>query len=94
MRKSEIVGRNDTQDFMIVAPHTNEYGARVLAERICKTIAEHHFILEKLDLHVTASIGFAATSGADISENLALVGRAEAALMHAKHSGKNRVEGG
>jgi len=93
-RKSEIVGRNDTQDFMIIAPHTNDYGARVLAERICKTISEHHFILEKLDLHVTVSIGIAATSGADMSDNLALLGRAEAALAHAKHSGKNRVEVG
>jgi diguanylate cyclase (GGDEF)-like protein len=91
-RKSEIVGRNDTQDFMIIAPHTNDNGARVLAERICKTISEHHFILENLHLHVTVSIGVAATSGADMSDNLALLGRAEAALAHAKHSGKNRVE--
>ncbi len=93
-RDSEIIGRNDTQDFVIIAPHTNEVGARALAERICKLIAEHHFVLEKLDLHVTVSIGVAATSGSDLTENLALLGRAEGALTRAKHAGKNRVEVG
>ncbi|MEW5718013.1 MAG: diguanylate cyclase [Chloroflexota bacterium] len=93
-RDSEIIGRNDVQDFMIIAPHTNESGARTFAERICKLIAEHHFVLEKLDLHVTVSIGVAATSGSDLTENLALLGRAEAALARAKHAGKNRVEVG
>lgn len=94
MRKSEIVGRNDTQDFLIVAPQTNEEGARTLAERICRTISEHHFILEKLDLHVTVSAGMAWTRGDDLAENLALLGRAEVALTRAKRAGKNRAEVG
>jgi diguanylate cyclase (GGDEF)-like protein len=93
-RNPEVVGRNDTQDFMLIVPHTNESGARTLAERICRTIGEHHFVLEKLDLHVTVSIGIAATSNGDLAENLALFGRAEAALTRAKRSGKNRVEVG
>lgn len=94
MRKSEIVGRNDTQDFLIVAPQTDEAGARALAERICRTIAEHHFILEKLDLHVTVSVGVVWTRGDDLAENLALLGRAEVALTRAKRAGKNRAEVG
>jgi diguanylate cyclase (GGDEF)-like protein len=94
LRKSEIVGRNDTQDFLIIAPHTDEPGARALAERIRKTVAEHHFVLEKLDLHVTASVGVAWSNGADLAENLALLARAESALSHAKRAGKNRVEVG
>ena len=94
VRQSEVVGRNDTQDFMIIAPQTNVSGARALAERIFKTIGEHHFVLEKLDLHVTVSVGVAATSGDDLGENLALLGRAEVALTRAKRRGKNRVEVG
>jgi two-component system cell cycle response regulator len=94
MRRSEIIGRNDVQDFLIIAPQTGERGARALAGRICQTIAEHHFVLEKLDLHVTASVGVASTAGGDLTENLALLGRAEAALAHAKRAGKNRVEVG
>ncbi len=94
LRKSEIVGRNDVQDFLILAPQTDEKGMRVLAERIRQTIAQHHFVLEKLDMHVTVSVGMAWANGKDLSENLALLGRAEAALSRAKRAGKNRVEVG
>ena len=92
MRQAEIVGRNDTQDFLVIAPQIDQAGANALAERICKTIAEHHFVLEKLDLHVTVSAGIAWTKGDDLTQNLALLGRAEVALSRAKHAGKNRAE--
>jgi diguanylate cyclase (GGDEF)-like protein len=82
------------QDFLLIAPHSDAAAARALAERLRQVIAEHHFILEKLDLHVTVSIGVAAVSGNDLGENLALFGRAEMALTHAKHAGKDCVEEG
>jgi two-component system, cell cycle response regulator len=94
LRKSEIVGRNDVQDFLILAPQTDETGARTLAARICQSISEHHFVLEKLDLHVTVSVGAASAGGEDLTENLSLLGRAEVALSRAKRAGKNRIEGG
>ena len=94
LRKSEILGRNDVQDFLVLAPQTDQDGARRLAARIRQTIAEHHFVLEKLDLHVTVSVGMAATPGEDLTENLSLLGRAEVALSRAKRAGKNRVDGG
>jgi two-component system, cell cycle response regulator len=94
VRNSEIAGRNDVQDFMVIAPHTDEDGARIIAERIRKIAAEQHFVLKKLKLNVTVSVGFAATVGSDLSENLALLGRAEGALTRAKRGGKNRVEAG
>ncbi len=91
-RATDILGRSDTQDFLIVAPQTDAKGVRVLANRIVQTISEHHFIAEKLDLHVTVSVGAACSEGADLSENLALLGRAEGALDRAKRAGKNRLE--
>ncbi|MDE3089039.1 MAG: diguanylate cyclase [Chloroflexota bacterium] len=91
-RGSDIVGRADKQDFLVLAPQTDPMGARVLADRLRETISEHHFVAEKLDLHVTVSIGVACADGADLAENLALLGRAEGALDHAKRAGKNRVE--
>ncbi len=91
-RSTDILGRSDTQDFLIVAPQTDAKGVRVLANRIVQTISEHHFIAEKLDLHVTVSVGAAYSEGADLSENLALLGRAEGALDRAKRAGKNRLE--
>ncbi|MBI5032358.1 MAG: diguanylate cyclase [Chloroflexi bacterium] len=94
MRQAEIIGRNDTQDFLIIAPQITEDGVIAMAQRICKTVMEHHFVLEKLDLHVTVSVGVAWIKGDDLSENLALLGRAEVALTRAKQAGKNRVEVG
>ena len=91
-RACDFVGRANTQDFMILAPQTDTRGARVLAERICQTISEHHFVAEKLDLHVTVSVGGACVGGLDLSDNLALLGQAESALGRAKRAGKNRVE--
>lgn len=93
-RAPDVVGRCDTQDFLLLMPQTEAEGARMLADRICKTIGEHHFIAEKLDLHVTVSVGVAYASGGDLTENLALIGRAETALDRAKQAGKNRVEAG
>lgn len=91
-RRAEIIGRADQQDFMIIAPQTDATGALALAERVHKIIGEHHFVLEKLDLHVTVSVGVAANAQGDVADHLALLGRAEVALARAKRRGKNRVE--
>ena len=93
-RAADVLGRSDTQDFLVVAPQTDEKGARILANRLVRAISEHHFIAQRLDLHVTVSIGVAHSEGVDLSENLALLGRAEGALDAAKRAGKNRVEVG
>ena len=91
-RAADIVGRSDTKDFMVLAPETNEEGALSLAHRMHQVISENHFVATRLDLHVTVSIGVATAAGNDLAENLALFGRAEAALERAKKAGKNRVE--
>lgn len=94
LRRAEIVGRADTQDFMIIAPQTNLTGARELARHIRQTIDAHHFVLEQLDLHITVSIGVAATTSGAVADNLALLARAQVALARAKRRGKDRVEVG
>jgi two-component system cell cycle response regulator len=94
VRVSDVVGRCDTQDFLVLMPQTDEAGARMLADRILQTVAQHHFVASKLDLHVTVSVGVACAPGGDLTENLALVGRGEGALDRAKQAGKNRVEMG
>lgn len=92
VRVSDVVGRCDTADFMILMPETEMDGARLLGERILQSVSQYHFVQEKLDLHVTVSIGVACAAGGDLTENLALIGRGEAALDRAKQAGKNRIE--
>jgi two-component system cell cycle response regulator len=91
-RLADVVGRCDTQDFAILAPQIDAPGARELAQRVVKKISEQHFASDKLDLHVTVSVGVASVPGNDLTENLALLGKAENALDRAKRAGKNRVE--
>jgi two-component system cell cycle response regulator len=93
-RKTDIIGRYDQQDFLVILPETRAEGARRLANRICKSVAEHKFLSGKLDLRITVSVGVGGTDGRDLGENLALIGRAASALDKAKQAGKNRVEMG
>lgn len=93
-RRADIIGRYDTQDFIMILPETVESGALILADRICQVIAGRKFLNGKLGLHVTVSIGVAGAAGSDLGENLALIGRAATALDQAKRGGKNRVEKG
>lgn len=93
-RRADIIGRYDTQDFVMILPETAEAGALTLANRICQTVSERKYMDGKLGLHVTVSVGVAGTAGMDLGENLALIGRAANALDQAKRGGKNRVEKG
>lgn len=94
MRHAEILGRAGRQDFMIIAPQTDAAGAQALAERVRKTVGGHHFVLAKLDVRVTVSVGVAANAQGDVADHLALLGRAEVALARAQRRGKDRVEVG
>jgi diguanylate cyclase (GGDEF)-like protein len=92
LRRIDLIGRYDQQDFILVLPETNEESALVLANRLCHAIRIRNFLNGKLNLQITVSIGLAGGSGTDIAENLALIGRAATALDKAKQAGKNRVE--
>ena len=93
-RRTDIIGRYDTQDFIVILPETNETGALNLANRVSQLMSKHKFLNGKLDLNVTVSVGVSGAAGSDLSENLALIGRAATALDQAKRAGNNRVEKG
>lgn len=94
LRRTDLIGRYDLQDFILVLPETPEDNAVKLADRVCRTVAETKFLNGKLNLRATVSVGVAGANGTDMAENLALIGRAATALDHAKREGKNRLERG
>jgi diguanylate cyclase (GGDEF)-like protein len=80
------------EEFVVALPETDAQGALELAERIRERIESAPVELVDSDgsITVTASIGLATLSGADVDVR-ALIGAADAALYEAKRNGKNRV---
>ncbi len=80
------------EEFVVALPETDEEGALELAERVRERIASTQ--VDLVDgtgsIAVTASVGLATQSGADVDVRR-LIGAADAALYRAKRTGKNRV---
>ncbi len=92
-RVTDVIGRAGDDEFLMIAPHTDANGARHSATRLQRMICEHQFDLLGKHTRVNISVGFAATAGASFADNLALLGRAEAALVRAREGKEKIVEG-
>lgn len=88
LRRMDSIGRYGGEEFVALLPETTMSEARIVAERICKGIAES----PSADLPpYTVSIGVAATmQGDDGLESL--LSRSDEALYRAKANGRNCVE--
>ncbi len=82
LRAGDTVGRLGGEEFCLLLPGCDLDGARHLAERLCRAVAEANAI--------TVSIGVALADAAAENGEQALA-RADAALYRAKNEGRNRV---
>ena len=91
-RDSDTVARWGGEEFIIIAPETDEQQACQLAELIRKQVAQFAFPhADQQPLgHVSLSVGVATVS-ADINNAEELVGLADKAVYKAKESGRNRT---
>lgn len=90
LRKHDMAGRYGGEEFLIILPGANQQQASDVAERIRKSIENHHFTYEKKKIHVTVSLGVASlkdTHGASSD----LYKAADRALYDSKRAGKNKV---
>jgi diguanylate cyclase (GGDEF)-like protein len=90
-REIDAVGRYGGEEFMFVVPETEESKAAVLANRLRERVEELEFEVEDETLSLTVSIGIGSRdfNGDDPDE---MIERADAALIHAKRSGRNQVK--
>jgi len=88
LRASDVFGRWGGEEYLIVAPDTDDGRALQLAERVRVAVAEHTF---DDGVRVTASFGVATSHGTLDVE--ALMAAADARLYRAKRQGRNRVVG-
>jgi diguanylate cyclase (GGDEF)-like protein/PAS domain S-box-containing protein len=90
IRETDVVGRFGGDEFLVLAPETDEGGAAGFAERVRGLIAEHQFAVGERAVRATVSIGLAWFTEEDLAP-AALIRRAAAALQTAKQDGKNTV---
>ncbi len=92
-RVTDIIGRAGEDEFLMIAPHTDVKGANHSAARLQRLICEHHYALPAKYGQLALSVGLAAATGPSLADNLALLGRAEGALIRARDGSEKIVTG-
>ncbi len=90
VRQSDALGRIGGEEFSVFLPNTASAGALQLAESLRRTVEELNPSIGERNLHITASIGVAASGDAP-EEMHAIQQRADQAMYVAKKLGRNRV---
>jgi diguanylate cyclase (GGDEF)-like protein len=91
-RKSDFVCRYGGEEFCIIMTNTSKQNARIIAERFRSEIYNSFKFDDSIpaNLKLTISLGVASYP-VDSKESDDLVERADLALYHAKHTGKNKT---
>ena len=95
LRGYDLAGRFGGEEFAILLPHTREVDALTVAERLRLYIADLSIPVRDNDeagplVKVTISVGVAALDGAS-RELTQMLAAADAALYHAKETGRNKT---
>jgi diguanylate cyclase (GGDEF)-like protein len=89
-RTTDLIARYGGEEFCALLPETDEAGAQLWAERICKRIRERPVLIDGKPLAITASFGVAAV-GSETKQPAELVDLADHCLLAAKQAGRDRV---
>ena len=91
VRATDIPGRYGGEEFLVLLTHTDFEGAKIAAERLRKQIENHTFRVESQDGKKLTISGGVATGYRTYLTPEALIALADAALLRAKSTGKNRI---
>lgn len=91
-RPADLAARYGGEEFQVVLPETDVEGARMLAERICRSVARLAPFGDDTQ-PVTVSIGIGSLNAHTQQDLAAMLDGADEALYRAKANGRNRVEG-
>jgi diguanylate cyclase (GGDEF)-like protein len=91
IRSEDIIARFGGEEFCVLCRGTDTDGARLLAERLRREVAERRFVYGGKIIPVTVSVGAAVMPDPTITQYSLLLAAADKALYEAKRSGRNRV---
>ena len=91
LREADLACRYGGDEFCLLLPQTDRGGARVIAERIRRAVAERTVGVDGVALRSTVSIGIAAFPEHDAGDLRSLMRNADDALYRAKRAGRDRV---
>lgn len=89
LRSSDLFGRIGGEEFCIVLQNTSKDGAKIFAQRICKSIEIMEVQTNNETLNVTVSIGLAILNDEENIDDL--IKKSDDALYKAKENGRNQV---
>jgi len=90
IRRNDLLARVGGEEFAVLLPDTDEWGAVMVAERVRAIVASSTLDIESGKLDLTVSIGVTSFSRNDRNPDAALR-RADIALYRAKDEGRNLV---
>jgi diguanylate cyclase (GGDEF)-like protein len=95
-RSADILARYGGEEFAVLLPETDLEGAREIAERLRRVIADTSFPPAlpdaAMEIRVSVSVGITELISEHDSSIDHLLSRADRALYRAKRQGRNRVE--
>jgi diguanylate cyclase (GGDEF)-like protein len=91
VRDTDVVARYGGDEIVVVLPDSTKDMARVVAERILRTVWLKEFRYKDKKARVTVSIGISNMTGAEAVSSEELLRLADAALYMAKGAGRNTV---
>ena len=91
VRTEDVLARFGGEEFTVLCRGTDLAGAKIVAERLRKTVEAHTFSFGAKTIPVTISLGIAAIPDTAIVDHAQFLAASDKALYEAKRSGRNRV---
>ncbi|SFX07114.1 GGDEF domain-containing protein [Marinospirillum alkaliphilum] len=89
-RDTDLAGRYGGEEFVLLLPDTDEFGALEVAERLRHLIQDMTVDYEQLKLKITISLGVCPYSN-ELQTARQWLEQADQALYHSKHQGRNQT---
>ena len=91
VRTEDVLARFGGEEFTVLCRGTDLEGAKIVAERLRRTVEAHTFSFGAKTIPLTISLGIAAIPDTAIVDHAQFLAASDKALYEAKSTGRNRV---